>query len=213
MQDLAYDWDKAGNLLQRQDLRQALVEAFHYDDLDRMDSSTLNGTQNLSLTYDAIGNITYKSDVGSYSYHPTKVHAVTSAGSNNFTYNLNGNAVTRNGVSVLWTSYNLPSIINAPDGSNSGFSYTHDRQLGKQNAYFGGTLETTFYVGRILEKVVLGGVASWRHHVFAEGRAVAIYTRKSSGANEASWHFHARKGIGLRGVGICRGFSAGVRVI
>ncbi len=36
-QNLAYQWDAAGNLLQRRDLNQNLTEAFTYDGLDRRD--------------------------------------------------------------------------------------------------------------------------------------------------------------------------------
>ena len=42
-QNLAYQWDAAGNLLQRRDLNQNLTEAFTYDGLDRVTRSTLNG--------------------------------------------------------------------------------------------------------------------------------------------------------------------------
>ncbi len=42
----------------------SLTEVFTYDNLFRLDYSTLNGTQNLNVDYNALGNITSKSDVG-----------------------------------------------------------------------------------------------------------------------------------------------------
>ncbi len=67
-QNLAYQWDSAGNLLQRRDLNQNLTETFTYDALDRVTNSTLNGSANLSVSYDATGNVLQKSDIGSYVY-------------------------------------------------------------------------------------------------------------------------------------------------
>jgi RHS repeat-associated protein len=194
IQHLAYQFDKLGNLAQRQDLRQSLTETFTYDALDRLDFSKLNGTVNLDLAYNAIGNITSRSDVGNYTYDPTKKHAVTAAGSNTYTYDANGNAITRNGQSITWTSYNLPSLINGTGGSSSSFSYNPARQRWKQTASYGGTAETTTYIGGILEKVVLGGVASWRHHIFGADGEVAIYTRKSTGTNEL--HYLSKDHLG-----------------
>jgi YD repeat-containing protein len=67
----------SANLTRRKDVRQNLTEIFTYDSLDRLTGSTLNSSPNLTITYDAVGNITNKSDVGSYTYHATKKHAVT----------------------------------------------------------------------------------------------------------------------------------------
>jgi hypothetical protein len=42
--------------------------------------TALNGVTNLDVTLDAIGNITYRSDVGAYTYHATRKHALASTG-------------------------------------------------------------------------------------------------------------------------------------
>ncbi|HQX47120.1 MAG TPA: hypothetical protein PK555_06890, partial [Steroidobacteraceae bacterium] len=68
LQSLAYQWDANGNLQQRQDLRQGVTEVFVNDSMNRLASSTLNGATNLSIGYDAAGNLTSKSDLGSYDY-------------------------------------------------------------------------------------------------------------------------------------------------
>jgi len=39
-----------------------------------------------------------------YGYHTTRVHAFTSAGTNSFDYDANGNAKKRNGHTITWTS-------------------------------------------------------------------------------------------------------------
>lgn len=50
------------------------TETFGYDALNRLVSVDFNGNAK-TVQYDSIGNITYKSDVGSYQYGP-KPHAV-----------------------------------------------------------------------------------------------------------------------------------------
>lgn len=121
IQNLAYQWDKVGNLVQRQDLNQSLTENFVYDNLHRLDYSQLNGSTNLDLSYDQLGNISYKSDVGNYSYDPTKKHAVANTSNGwSFSYDANGNMVTGRGQNITWSSYNYPTMITAPGSGGGG---------------------------------------------------------------------------------------------
>ena len=84
-QDLSYGWDAAGNLLQRRDALQNLTETFTVDSLDRLVGASLNGMPNLAVAYDASGNVTSKSDVGSYVYGDANHrHGVTVAGTETF---------------------------------------------------------------------------------------------------------------------------------
>ncbi|MGH7747992.1 MAG: hypothetical protein ACREQ5_25010, partial [Candidatus Dormibacteria bacterium] len=108
LQNLTYNWDLAGNLHQRVDNRQSLTEQFGYDSMNRLLSSTLNGGNNLTLTYDAAGNIASKSDVGgsAYIYDTGHPHAVKTAGSWSMTYDADGNMITRGGGSISYYSYN-----------------------------------------------------------------------------------------------------------
>lgn len=77
-QNLAYQWDTDNNLKERQDLNQNVAESFNYDSLNRLESSTLTGssgtTTDLSVTYDASGNILTRSDVGTYTYNSSRPH-------------------------------------------------------------------------------------------------------------------------------------------
>ena len=68
LQSLAYNWDLAGNLHQRIDSGQGITEQFAYDSMNRLLNSTLNRTNNLTMTYDASGNINSKSDVSASPY-------------------------------------------------------------------------------------------------------------------------------------------------
>jgi len=193
LQNLAYSWDLNGNLQQRQDLAQSLTEAFTYDELNRLKTSTLNSVQNLSVSYNADGNITSKSDVGAYDYTtnqgscsyaglPTQPHAVRDAGGAVYCYDKNGNMTSRSGSTISWYSYNQPNSI--VSGSHSSqFNYTPSYQRWKQVALESGNTTTTYYVGGILEKVIRPtGVTEYRHAIPA-GSGMAIYTRRSNLTN------------------------------
>ena len=38
-----------------------------------------------------------------------------------------------------------------------------------------------------MEKVTQGRAVDWKHYIFAQGQAVALYSRKSSGVNTLSY--------------------------
>jgi RHS repeat-associated protein len=63
------------------------------------------------------------------------------------------------------------------------FSYGPNRQRWK-TAYIGsiGT-ETTYHVGKLLEKVINGSTTDYRHYIFAGKELVGIYSRMNSGTN------------------------------
>ena len=104
VQDLTYGFDKLGNLKQRADLRQDRREDFLYDGLNRLVTATLTdsgaggGTLAASsYSYNAIGNLTFKSDVGNLSYGGGGAgpHAVTAGGGKGYVYDANGNMTAR----------------------------------------------------------------------------------------------------------------------
>lgn len=140
--------------MQRQDLRQGLTETFGYDNLHRLTS--VSGPAPMTQTYDARGNLTYRS----------------------------GTVDAGNSHTISWTSGNLPATIAGPSGYASQFFYAPDRSRYKQQASYGGTSETALYIGGLMEKVTLGATTSWKHYIGGATGPVAVYTRKSSGVNE-----------------------------
>ncbi|MGH8242953.1 MAG: RHS repeat-associated core domain-containing protein [Steroidobacteraceae bacterium] len=194
LQDLTYRWDDNGNMDRRQDLGQSLTETFTYDTLNRLKTATVTGGTPLSIDYDAAGNITSKSDVGSYDYVtnqagcsytglPAQPHAVRNAGGVVYCYDKNGNMTKRGGSTISWYSYDQPNSI--ASGSNSTqFNYNANHQRWRQVAVDAGATTTTYYVGGILEKVVRpGGVTEYRH-LIPTGSGTAIYTRRSNSTND-----------------------------
>ncbi|MBK7902053.1 MAG: hypothetical protein IPJ97_03195 [Proteobacteria bacterium] len=188
-QNLAYQWDAAGNLLQRRDLNQNLTESFTYDGLDRVTRSTLNGSANLSVSYDASGNVLQKSDIGNYIHgDASRRHAVTTAGNETFTYDLNGNLATRNGLGQSWASFNLPTTLRKP-GFQSLNAYGPDRERWRQVAAYDNGTETTLYVGGLLEKesTTSTGVTYWRHYVPTPGGSTVVISRNSNGTSSTTY--------------------------
>ncbi|MBI5606910.1 MAG: RHS repeat protein [Deltaproteobacteria bacterium] len=108
---LEYQYDPIGNPLQVHDNPNSTAPA------------------NLVYNYDAIGNITFKTDVGSYAYtYTNKPHAVNSAGNISLQCDANGNMTQRAvfGRDILAVSYNYDNkrdIIQKNGNNFVGFTY------------------------------------------------------------------------------------------
>ena len=157
-------------------------------------NSTLGGSQNLDVALDNQGNITTKSDAGTYTYHPTKIHAVTNiaipgGGNMVFSYDNNGNMLNRNGTTLAWLTNNLPKSITKDANNSSTFQYGPHRQRWQHVYKTAGTTFTHTYVGKMTEKVVSGGVTEYKHFIHVNGESLALYSRKSTGTN-ATYYRH-----------------------
>lgn len=187
LQNDSYLFDEVGNATQRQNNNVGLTENFFYDDLYRLDHSTLGGSVNLQMYYDATGNITARSDLAggaTWTYDGNRKHAVTQAGSSAYayTYDSNGNVTSRSGFTVTWSSFNHPNVINGA-GESVTFAYKQDHT--RWSAIYSGStgVETTYFIGDLLEKVVSAGSNDYRHFIYAGGTKIAIYSRTSGGSN------------------------------
>ena len=156
VQDLQYQWDLAGNLTDRGDLNRSVTEHFEYDGLHRLDYSTLNGTTNLDLDVDLLGNIQSRVDSASATYGT--------------------------GHTISWYANNLPKQISAPSASST-FYYTPSGARWRQNATNGSASETSVYIGGVLERFTSGSVTEHRHYIPTGSDTGVLYTRRSSGSN------------------------------
>jgi RHS repeat-associated protein len=184
LQNESYLYDELGNVAQRQNNNLGLTENFFYDNLYRLDHSTLGGSINLQMGYDAMGNIASRSDVAggaTWTYDPTHKHQVTQAGSSSFTYayDANGNATSRNGSIIGWTSYNYPSGVGTSTESAT-FDYGPDRQRWRMIYTGPSGTETTYYVSPMFEAVKTSSGTDYRHYVFANGKPVQIISRTTA---------------------------------
>ena len=183
-----YDYD--GNVTQREDNNQGLTENFYYDADNRFSYSTLGGATNLQVAYDTtgMGNIVGRSDVAggaAWTYDPVRKHAVTQAGSSayTYTYDANGNAITRNGSAITWSSYNYPTSVSTASESVD-FYYGGDRQRWKEVYTNANGTETTYHAGKLFEVAYYldGGtvLAHYRHYVYAGNELVSIDDRSTA---------------------------------
>ena len=173
VQSMSYTYDLLGNPLSRTDDPANLSESFTYDPLNRLLTATVSTSVApvKSFTYNSIGNMLSKSDVGSYTYVPPgspKPHAVMSISgstlSTTFTYDANGNQTAGLGRNITWTSYNMPASITQGTHSVS-FLHDVDHQRIKQVSAAGNTL----YIGAFgvsTELFGLGtGAARWTDYL------------------------------------------------
>ncbi len=95
LRGLSLKWDHLGNLLYRKESTfGGSWERYVYNSNNELETNYLvNGSNETSqtVTYNNIGNIRFKTGMGSYSYNSTRPHAVSSTASHSYSYDLNGN--------------------------------------------------------------------------------------------------------------------------
>ena len=154
-----------------------------------MVSSTVFNQAPKYYTYDATGNLTSKTGVGSYTYGlnagPHAVTAVDNAGViSNYHYDANGSMTSGNGRTLVYNSFNKPTQM-ANATADIRFSYGADRaRVIRQNIVTG---ELRHYIGSLFERKTLQGLTNYTHYIKAGGSTVAIVNSKSDGANSTHY--------------------------
>ena len=135
----------------------------------------------MSVTYDQLGNIATKSDVGTYAYAGNRPHAMSgySGGplpeQTGFVYDANGNMTSGAGRSIAWTSFNqVQTVSKGSFSSTFSFGAGHERVKQMTN-----TGTTTLYVGSLYEKVTNGSAFEHKHYIFSPAGRMAVYTERS----------------------------------
>ena len=174
VQDLDFQFDVLGNLKERNAHRQSslLTETFSYDHLNRLKTATVAGQAQKSYQYDALGNLTFKTGVGFYTYGGGNAgpHAVTntSIGDKDYTYDANGNMETGDGRDMTWSSYNKPIHI-TQNGNSSAFVYGANRNRIRQI----NDDKTIYYVNSLFEQEFDGLETTYVHYIKAGGSTIA----------------------------------------
>ena len=192
VQNLMYQFDTLGNLFSRRSGRsntEDLTETFDYDGLNRLisaETTGLNsGTRTQSYQYDVLGNITYKSDVGSYTYGATCAsggfgpHAVCeTSGTVNATYgyDTSGNMTTNKNRTLTYSSYNKPLSIT--EGSTvTNFSYNANHKRYKQvKSTSAGTVTTYYMMGGQYEEITDLGKGETKYKSYLDSFGAHIVT-------------------------------------
>lgn len=192
---LEYQYDAYNNVTLRDDLINDIRETYSYDRLDRLTEADvssdlyqqvvdLNTTQ--SITYDVLGNITHKSDVGDYHYgqNGAGVHAVTEAGDKRYQYDANGNMVSGDNRTIQWSSFNKPLQI-TQSGRSASFQYGPDRARFKKVNHKG---DTTLYIGKLYERTTKeSGDVEQQHFIYAAGQLVAQHVVSTTNGTQTRY--------------------------
>ncbi len=118
----SYGYDAGGRVTSMSSASNSLSNlSFTYDDLNRLTGTS--GAQTQSFAYDALGNITWSSQLGSHAYADGQHrHAVTSAGGTSYLYDANGNLLSGDGRTLEWDSDDrLAKVITA--SGTTAFAY------------------------------------------------------------------------------------------
>lgn len=156
IQHIEYTYDIVGNITQIADTsgtQNAVTTLYTYDDLYRLlaASTTVAATSPYrhTFTYSALGNLTTKSDVGSYTYNDdgyNNPHAADSINSVNLTYDENGNLTSYASSTYGWNYMNR--LASSSDGVVDT-AYGYDRENQRVLKTSGTT--TTVYANKYFE--------------------------------------------------------------
>jgi RHS repeat-associated protein len=210
---LAYTFDTIGNLTARTDNDESYTERFCYDSLNRLTNyaigATCTSTGTKTVAYDSVGNITSKSDTGTYTYPssgsalPHAVSSITGTvdGLTNpkYSYDGDGNLTcTSSGTScsgtigrqVTVTAFNMAASVT--QGSTSlSLTYDDQHQRVQQATTVSGTTTTTVYLndpasGAMSQRVTVGSaLPTFVDYVTVGGNIVA--QRNVSYQSASAW--------------------------
>ena len=192
LQRVDYLFDVLGNLKSRHDLSGSndLEENFSYDHLNRLERVQITAPglgissplETLALAYNAEGNITWKSDVGSYSYGAGSAgpHAVTRAGAKSYTYDAKGNQLTGGARNITYTTYDKAASLTLGE-HNTVFTYgIGNHRVKRENSVAGELDRVTVYLGNVEYITRADGVALFKRYL----GATAISTYYPASSNE-----------------------------
>lgn len=195
-----YSYDKLGNVTNRQQTAPySLSEAFTYDALNRLKTWDPSTQPLVSANYNTIGNITSRSDVNGGStwvYNSSRPHAVTTAGSNSYSYDANGRMSTRNGSSVWWLPFNKPRAIFSASNSYT-FYYDNNRNRVLETVIQNGTQRSIVKYGSLYEEVADNGVDTYRLFIPTPMGVVGVWNRGDLGDQKRYHHKDLLGSVGL----------------
>jgi hypothetical protein len=161
--DLTYTYDPVGNITTISDYKMSPTQAqtFTYDYADRLlsaSASGTNGSYSETYSYRDDGNLSVKAGL-TYQYAAsvtcaagprTIAHAVSSAGSNSYSYDCNGNMIQRNiGGSLYNLTYDAENRLTGVSGATAAtFVYRcNGKSRGKKSCMANKFCQTAFYCG------------------------------------------------------------------
>ena len=163
-----YNWNGEGHLLKREDVLKSHVETFHYDELDRLVEAVSTKYSDVSIEYDATGNIVHKTDVGDY-FYGDQLHAVSKisgpSGDIDLSYSSTGNVELKGGLKFNYNGFNLvKSVIDESLRHSSSFLYTPGGSLLSRRDDLDGKQTKTLYLSHFEEFLTSDGGVEYRYY-------------------------------------------------
>lgn len=160
LQNLTYSYDRVSNITRISDERPSNLRTpedrstdYTYDDLYRL-TDAVAPSWSERYQYNSIGNMLFKSDLGTMSYGAGTAgpHALTQANGANYTYDANGNMAAKQGFVYTFDHKDrLTRVDRTTDGMviRHAYDYRHDRK--RKTVTLNGATETTLYADRYTE--------------------------------------------------------------
>jgi RHS repeat-associated protein len=173
-QSLSFQFNAVGSLTRRRQELRGLQEDFLYDNLNRMTEARILNRTPLTMRYDKLGNITFKSDVGTYHYGSARPHAVTHVDLVSDTV-----CIPSMMVNMAYTSFDkVRSLKQASDSLQIGYGANYQRIV--QKTYLNGSLRhTRIHVGGLYEKEILPDEMKETHYIKVGSETIGVYTRSN----------------------------------
>ena len=218
--NLVYGYDLNRNINSRLDVSAGITLTYVHDELNRLTSETRSGgalstSQVIGWGYDAIGNITTRTEAGvtnTYLYNTSgqgslRPHAVAGvSGSVNgaaaprYAYDVNGNLESGAGRTLAWTAFDMIRSVNS-SGAEVSFLYDAEHERAVERYSRNGVLQrSTVYVnpsagaGLFYEEETGAAGTKMKHYVSAGGSAFALIVCTSnpctSVANSTTQYWH-----------------------
>ncbi|GAB3947531.1 hypothetical protein GCM10028805_19940 [Spirosoma harenae] len=184
-----YSYDQISNLTERRELSKNKQERFTYDNLNRLTRSEVIGGSVVSVTYDILGNILFKSDVGSYDYGTTNKgpHQVI-----NITPSSSATAVVCSPTIAVNTEYNSFNKVTkiSNDTAYVDISYGVDKQRVMQRMYIRNKLvRTKIYVNNTFEVETTLQETREVHYLRAGNGVFGTFIKSDKGQSRTEyWH-------------------------
>jgi RHS repeat-associated protein len=173
----SFDFDPyTGNLESRGYKNDTLTESFTYDELNRLYTSKVGSTE-YTINYSNNGNITYRTDIGYYSYDSSQKNAVIGISNNPGT-------ITKWDSSSYTPSNMTSSVYDSPYEVN--FTYCPDNQRIKSVLKLEGTPQKTKYYSGSYEKEVTGSGTRHLHYISCPYGLVAVLIKE--GETTTTWY-------------------------
>lgn len=181
LQLLSYTYDKVGNLATRADWLQGPganvetgvpsptpeTERFTYDALDRLKSAKLDSAAlpRYQYQYGPTGNLTFKQDVGAYTYEASRPHVVATAGPLAYAHDVRGRLTQRGPDTLAYTAGDRVRAV-----TTAGRTTTHQYDASNERVVTSDSKSRTVNVSSLYERKTtrLGDtlLATVRHRYF-----------------------------------------------